>query len=162
MHLKELTGLDAAQDFAAKNQVASLLHQLHQKVFLGVVLTLLKILIGAFIQALIDRLHSSSLAQEAVDKIPEAGDSRGMIARKITYTGRIDDATAEAIYDVVRKIEITGEVRFAAPGKVELDLEGDPSMIKLIQHQVERKVQGLSKVVEPRPYRNCQGLDFLR
>lgn len=97
-----------------------------------------------------------------MDKSRDPRDSRGMIARKITYTGSIDAITAEAIYDVVRKIEITGEVRFAAPGKVELDLEGDPSMIKLIQHQVERKIQGLSKEVTARPFSNWQGLDFLR
>ena len=85
-----------------------------------------------------------------------------MIARKITYSGPIDVTQAEVIYDIVRKIEITGEVRFTTPGKVELDLEGDPSMIKLIQHQVERRVAGLTKEVVPRPFQNFQGLDFLR
>lgn len=83
-----------------------------------------------------------------------------MIARKITYTGPVDTATAEQIFDIVRKIEITGEVRFTTPGKIELDLEGDPSMIKLIQHQVEHKVKGLQKQVTPEPYKNYQGLDF--
>ncbi len=97
-----------------------------------------------------------------MDKITDPRDSRGMIARKITYTGSIDTVAAEVIYDVVRKIEITGEVRFVAPGKLELDLEGDPSMIKLVQHQVERRVQGLKKDVVSRPFRNYQGLDFLR
>jgi hypothetical protein len=85
-----------------------------------------------------------------------------MIARKITYTGTLDMAAAEAIYDIVRKIEITGEVHFKAPGKVVLDLEGDPSMIKLVQHQVERRVDGLAKEVVHLPFKNYQGLDFFR
>ena len=85
-----------------------------------------------------------------------------MIARKITYTGTLDMAAAEAIYDIVRKIEITGEVHFKAPGKVVLDLEGDPSMIKLVQHQVERRVDGLNKEVTQLPFKNYQGLDFFR
>jgi len=85
-----------------------------------------------------------------------------MIARKITYTGSLDMAAAETIYDIVRNIEITGEVHFSAPGKVVLDLEGDPSMIKLVQHQVERRVDGLTKSVDQIPFRNYQGLDFFR
>jgi hypothetical protein len=85
-----------------------------------------------------------------------------MIARKIVYTGSIDASKAELIYDIVRNIEITGEIRFTAPGKVQLDLEGDPSMIKLIQHQVERKLMGLTKEVSQIPFKNYEGLDFLR
>lgn len=64
-----------------------------------------------------------------------------MIARKIVYTGNIDETTLAAIYDVTRKTEITGEVRKKSSNEVELNLEGDPSMIKLIQHQIERRVK---------------------
>jgi hypothetical protein len=85
-----------------------------------------------------------------------------MIARKITYTGPLDVSAAESIYDIVRKIEITGEIHFTTPGTIELDLEGDPSMIKLIQHQVESKLKGLQKSVIPSPFKNYQGLDFYR
>ncbi|MBY0517429.1 MAG: hypothetical protein K2P81_10995 [Bacteriovoracaceae bacterium] len=85
-----------------------------------------------------------------------------MIARKITYTGNLDVSVAEAIYDIVRKIEITGEVHFTTPGKIVLDLEGDPSMIKLVQHQVEHKMKGLQKDIKPEPFKNFQGLDFYR
>ncbi len=83
-----------------------------------------------------------------------------MIARKIIYSGSLDTATAETIFDIVRKIEITGEVRFTTPNVIELDLEGDPSMIKLVQHQVEHKVKGLTKTIQPEPFKNYQGLDF--
>lgn len=87
-----------------------------------------------------------------------------MIARKITYTGNLDVTTAEAIYDVVRDVEITGIVRFATAGKVELELEGDPSQIQLAQHRVERAVKGhiQGKTVVPQGYRNLVGLDFFR
>lgn len=85
-----------------------------------------------------------------------------MIARKITYRGNFDDLTAGKIYDITRKNEITGEVRRVDKSAVVLDLEGDPAMIKLIQHQVERAVGTAisEKVVEPMPYRYFQGVTF--
>ena len=87
-----------------------------------------------------------------------------MITRKITYLGRLDAAAAETVFDLARRIEITGEIKFVTPNKLELDLEGDPSMIKLVQHQVERKLKSLveSKEVITMPYRNYRGLDLLR
>lgn len=87
-----------------------------------------------------------------------------MIARKITYQGKLDTAAAETIFDIARRIEITGEIKYISPNKVELDLEGDPSMIKLIQHQVERRLKGAveGKEVIVLPYRNYTGLDLLR
>lgn len=87
-----------------------------------------------------------------------------MIARKITYEGRLDAAAAEVVFDIARRIEITGEIKFVGPNRVELDLEGDPSMIKLIQHQVERKLktQVEHKHITPMPYKNYTGLDLLR
>ena len=87
-----------------------------------------------------------------------------MIARKITYEGRLDAAAAEVVFDIARRIEITGEIKFVGPNRVELDLEGDPSMIKLVQHQVERKLkaQVQNKEIISIPYKNYRGLDLLR
>jgi hypothetical protein len=47
--------------------------------------------------------------------------------------------------------------------EIELSLEGDPSMIKLIQHQIERKVKTAikEKVVEPIPYQYYVGVTLL-
>ena len=86
-----------------------------------------------------------------------------MITRKITYSGRLDAAAAEMVFDIARRIEITGEIKFTT-NKLELDLEGDPSMIKLVQHQVERKLKALveNKEVVSMPMKNYRGLDFLR
>ncbi len=83
-----------------------------------------------------------------------------MIARKITYRGSFTPATLEEVWDITRRVEITGEVRRAGDGAVELDLEGDPSMIKLVQHQVERRLKDVirSKEVTPMPYRERHGL----
>lgn len=87
-----------------------------------------------------------------------------MISRKITYQGQLDAASAETVFDIARRIEITGEIKFVTPNKVELDLEGDPSMIKLVQHQVERSLKSLvqSKEVVTIPFKNYQGLDLFR
>ena len=62
-----------------------------------------------------------------------------MIARKIIYEGIFDDRTLNAVYELVRKIEITGNLKKNSAGHLELNLEGDLSMIKLIEHQIERK-----------------------
>lgn len=69
------------------------------------------------------------------------------IIKKNVYTYAIQNAEVEAIYDMVRKIEIQGQVNFLKNGSIELLLEGDPSMIKLIQHLVKRKVFNLTKTV---------------
>jgi hypothetical protein len=86
-----------------------------------------------------------------------------MIARKIVYHGELDQKAMEVMFDITRRNEITGEVKLLSPGKVELDLEGDPSMIKLIQHQIERrmKAQIKSKDVTPIPFRYYQGLALI-
>ncbi len=85
-----------------------------------------------------------------------------MIARKIIYTGNIDESTLAAIYDVTRKTEITGEVRKKSASEVELNLEGDPSMIKLIQHQIERRVKDSikDKTVSQIPFQYFVGVTF--
>lgn len=85
-----------------------------------------------------------------------------MIARKIIYRGNFNDEIAGTIFDITRKNEITGIVKKNNDKEVELLLEGDPSMIKLIQHQIERKVKTAiyEKTVEPMPYQYYVGVQF--
>jgi hypothetical protein len=86
-----------------------------------------------------------------------------MIARKITYKGNFSQDSINSIYDIARKIEITGEVKVVGPQEVVLNLEGDPSMIKLLQHQIEHKVKKAitSKSVEQIPFQYYVGINFL-
>ncbi|MBA2405915.1 MAG: hypothetical protein H0V66_14155 [Bdellovibrionales bacterium] len=86
-----------------------------------------------------------------------------MIARKITYQGHFNPETLGVIYDITRKIEITGQVKAQGTEEVVLNLEGDPSMIKLVQHMVERKVKAAitGKTVEQIPYQYYVGVTFL-
>ena len=86
-----------------------------------------------------------------------------MIARKITYKGNFNQEAVGIIYDITRKNEITGQVRAVSPELVELNLEGDPSMIKLIQHQIERKIKTAitGKEVTQLPFSNYKGVILL-
>lgn len=87
-----------------------------------------------------------------------------MITRKIVYKGNFSKEAVSEIYDITRKIEITGEVKTNGAGEVVLNLEGDPSMIKLIQHKIEHsKLKALiaDKSVEQIPFQNYQGVLFL-
>lgn len=86
-----------------------------------------------------------------------------MIARKIVYKGQFTPQMVGDIYNITRKIEITGEVKSVNDGEVVLNLEGDPSMIKLIQHQIEHKVKNAikSKSIEKIPYQYYAGLQLL-
>jgi hypothetical protein len=86
-----------------------------------------------------------------------------MIARKITYRGNFDEKTISAMYDITRKTEITGQVSTPSPNEVVLNLEGDPSMLQLVQHQIERKVKSSisGKTVEQIPYQYYVGVTFL-
>lgn len=84
-----------------------------------------------------------------------------MIARKIIYRGNFNDEAVGAMFDITRKNEITGIVKKLSEKEVQLDLEGDPSMIKLIQHQIERKVKVTDKSVEPMPYQYYVGVTFV-
>jgi acylphosphatase len=86
-----------------------------------------------------------------------------MIARKIIYRGNFNDVAIGEMYDITRKNEITGQVKKVNDQQVELNLEGDPSMIKLIQHQIERKVKPhiSGKTVEQIPYQYYVGVTFL-
>lgn len=86
-----------------------------------------------------------------------------MIARKITYKGNFNPQQVGDMYDITRKIEITGEVKANGTSEVVLNLEGDPSMIKLVQHLIERKVKSAiqDKTVEQLPFMNYIGVTFL-
>lgn len=86
-----------------------------------------------------------------------------MIARKIIYKGNFNPELVAQIYDITRKIEITGFVQATTPNEVTLSLEGDPSMIKLIQHKIEHKVKSAitGKTVEPLPYQYYKGITLL-
>lgn len=86
-----------------------------------------------------------------------------MIARKIIYRGNFDENTVGTMFDITRKNEITGFVKRLNTSEVELSLEGDPSMIKLIQHQIEHKVKASikDKMVEPIPFQYYQGVTFI-
>lgn len=86
-----------------------------------------------------------------------------MIARKIIYRGNFNEETVGTMFDITRKNEITGIVKRINEGQVELDLEGDPSMIKLIQHQIERKVKSniKEKAVEQIPYQYYTGVTYV-
>ncbi len=86
-----------------------------------------------------------------------------MIARKITYKGTFTPEILGTIYDITRKIEITGQVKAHGAQEVVLNLEGDPSMIKLVQHMVENKVKTAikEKSVEQIPFQYFVGLTYL-
>jgi hypothetical protein len=86
-----------------------------------------------------------------------------MIARKITYKGNFDPEIVGLIYDITRKIDITGELKADGTKEVVLNLEGDPSMIKLVQHMVEHKVKTAitGKTVEQIPFQYYTGITFL-
>jgi acylphosphatase len=85
-----------------------------------------------------------------------------MISKKIIYTGNFDSEKAGLVYNIARKVEMTGEIKLKSNSMIELILEGDPSMIKLIQHQVERKIKDsiTSKIVESHPLENLSALSF--
>lgn len=86
-----------------------------------------------------------------------------MIARKITYIGNFTDELAGEIFDITRKNEITGFVKKINDREVELSLEGDPSQIKLIQHQIERKVKThiTDKKIVQIPFQYYVGVNYL-
>lgn len=86
-----------------------------------------------------------------------------MIARKITYKGNFNQQHVAEMYDITRKAEITGEFKANGTAEVVLNLEGDPSMIKLIQHQIERKIKTAitDKSVEQLPFMHYVGVTFL-
>ena len=64
-----------------------------------------------------------------------------MIARKITYKGSFNSQIVSTIFDITRKIEITGEVRPVGSQEIILNLEGDPSMI-LFRYQFSSIAKG--------------------
>ncbi len=86
-----------------------------------------------------------------------------MIARKITYQGNFTTDDVATIFDITRKIEITGEVKTINNQEIVLNLEGDPSMIALLQHQIDRKMKKAikGKTVAPLTFHYYKGLTFL-
>lgn len=84
-----------------------------------------------------------------------------MIAKKIIYRGNFSEEAIGAMFDITRKNEITGLVKKISDKEVELSLEGDLSMIKLIQHQIERKVKFTDKTIEPQPFQYFVGVTFI-
>ncbi len=86
-----------------------------------------------------------------------------MIARKITYRGNFNQTSLGEIFNIARTNEITGHVKKVSDQEVELNLEGDPSAIKLIQHQIERKVKNsiTNKSIEQIPFQYYVGVTFL-
>ncbi len=87
-----------------------------------------------------------------------------MIARKIVYRGNFTEEALAQIFDITRKNEITGQVKATSAEEVELSLEGDPAVIKLIQHQIDRKVKDhiTERTVTPMSFQYYRGVVFLR
>jgi hypothetical protein len=86
-----------------------------------------------------------------------------MIARKITYKGNFNQDALTIIFDIARKSEITGQVKMVNEREIVLNLEGDPSFIKLLQHRIDRSAKAFisEKVVEPIPYQRYVGVTLL-
>ena len=86
-----------------------------------------------------------------------------MIARKITYKGNFNQEALTIIYDLTRKSEITGQVRMMNEREIVLNLEGDPSFIKLLQHRIDRSAKAFisEKIVEQIPYQRFVGVTLL-
>ncbi len=86
-----------------------------------------------------------------------------MIARRITYKGNFNQEALSIIYDIARKTEITGQIQMVNEREVVLNLEGDPSFIKLLQHRIDRSAKAFisDKVVEPIPYQRYVGMTLL-
>ena len=86
-----------------------------------------------------------------------------MITRKITYRGNFTTQTVGDMFNITRNNEITGQVKHVNDQQVDLLLEGDPSQIKLIQHQIERKVKTAikDKTVEPMEMQYFVGVNLM-
>lgn len=86
-----------------------------------------------------------------------------MIARKITYKGNFNQDALTIIYDIARKSEITGQVKMMNEREIVLNLEGDPSFIKLLQHRIDRSAKAFisEKIVEQIPYQRFVGVTLL-
>ncbi|HXH30435.1 MAG TPA: hypothetical protein VNJ01_06460 [Bacteriovoracaceae bacterium] len=86
-----------------------------------------------------------------------------MITRKITYRGTMNDEAVGIIFRIARKNEITGQVKTISPEEIQLNLEGDAAMIKLIQHQIEREAKEYikDKTVEVMQYQYYVGVTLL-
>ena len=85
-----------------------------------------------------------------------------MICRKINYFGTFEDKIAGDVFDIVRKVEITGIVTKKSKQCIELLLQGDPSMIKLTQHKIEHRLKAAitNKEIQIMPFQNLEGITF--
>jgi hypothetical protein len=86
-----------------------------------------------------------------------------MIARRVIYKGNFNEEALMIIYDLARKSEITGQVKMMNEREIVLNLEGDPSFIKLLQHRIDRaaKTYISEKLVEQIPYQRYVGVTLL-
>lgn len=86
-----------------------------------------------------------------------------MIARKITYKGNFNEEALSLIYDITRKSEITGQVKMISDHEIVINLEGDPSYIKLLQHRIDRSAKSFisEKIIEQIPYQRYVGVTLL-
>lgn len=86
-----------------------------------------------------------------------------MIARRVTYKGNFNEEALTIIYDLARKSEITGQVKMMNEREIVLNLEGDPSFIKLLQHRIDRAAKPYisEKLVEQIPYQRYVGVTLL-
>lgn len=86
-----------------------------------------------------------------------------MIARKITYKGNFNQDALNIIFDIARKSEITGQVKMVNDREIILNLEGDPSFIKLLQHRIDRSAKAFisERIVEVIPYQRYVGITLL-
>ncbi len=86
-----------------------------------------------------------------------------MIARKITYKGNFNEEALMIIFDITRKSEITGQVKMISDREIVLNLEGDPSFIKLLQHRIDRSAKSFisEKLIEQIPYQRYVGVTLL-
>jgi len=85
-----------------------------------------------------------------------------MISRKIQYSGNFTKENTNLLYEIIRNIDLKGELHHLGPNSIELRLEGDPSMIKLLEHQIQNRLQNNieEKVVTPIPFKHYKGLSY--
>lgn len=86
-----------------------------------------------------------------------------MIARKITYRGNMNRDALTIMFDITRKTEITGQVKAVSDSEIELNLEGDASMIQLIQFRIERDAKAFikEKNIIPMTYQYYVGVTLI-
>lgn len=86
-----------------------------------------------------------------------------MICRQLTYKGNFSSSNLEQFYKIARRIELAAVIKKINDQTVELVVEGDPSMIKLLQHQIERSLKDviIEKQIISIPFRHISGINFI-